>query len=129
MSAAPFAMGQRVVGLLRGLPQDERFGTAVLVANLDYRVPLARVERGIGTWPVFLRDAHGAAFADVGSAGNAMDALPAAAFSMGGELGARVTLGYSWNLSLAAGAAWVRDPSRSGGPDRLAVFVRTGYAF
>ena len=101
----------------------------MLVANLDYRVPLARVERGIGTWPVFLRDVHGAAFADVGSAGNAMDTLPAAAFSMGGELAARVTLGYSWNLSLAAGAAWVRDPSRSDGPDRFAVFVRTGYAF
>jgi hypothetical protein len=129
LAAAPFAMGQRVVGLLRGLPQDQRFGTAVLAANLDYRVPLARVERGIGTWPVFLRDVHGAVFADVGSAGNAMDTLPAAAFSMGGELAARVTLGYSWNLSLAAGAAWVRDPSRSDGPDRFAVFVRTGYAF
>ncbi|MCU0249495.1 MAG: hypothetical protein MUE61_04760 [Vicinamibacterales bacterium] len=129
LSAAPFAMGQRAVGLLRGLPQDQRFGTAVWVANLDYRVPLARVERGAGTWPVFLRDIHGAAFADAGSAGNAMDALPAAAFSLGGELGARVTLGYSWNLTLAAGAAWVRDSSRPGEPDRFAIFVRTGYAF
>jgi outer membrane protein assembly factor BamA len=129
LPASPFAMGQRMIGLLRGLPQDERFGTAVLLANLDYRVPLARVERGIGTWPVFLRDIHGAAFADVGSAGNAMDKLPAAAFSIGGELAASVTLGYSWNLSLAAGAAWVRDPTRSGAPDRFAAFVRTGYAF
>ena len=129
LSSAPFAMGQRAVGLLRGLPQDERFGSAVLVANLDYRFPLSRVERGIRTWPVFLRDIHGALFADVGSAGRAMDALPAAAFSMGGELAARITLGYSWNLSLAAGAAWVRDPSRPGQRDRFAAFVRTGYAF
>jgi len=42
-------------------------------------LPLSRVERGIRTWPVFLRDIHGALFADVGSAGRAMDALPAAA--------------------------------------------------
>jgi outer membrane protein assembly factor BamA len=129
LSAGPFAMGQRAVGLLRGLPHDERIGTAVLVANLDYRFPLARVERGIGTWPVFLRDIHGAAFADAGSAGSAMDALPAAAFSIGGELATRVTLGYSWNLSLAAGAAWVHDPSRADQPGRFAAFVRTGYAF
>jgi hypothetical protein len=129
LSTGPFAMGQRMVGLVRGLPQDERLGTAVLVANFDYRFPLARVERGIGTWPVFLRDVHGAVFADVGSAGSEMDALPAAAYSIGGELATRVTLGYSWNLSLAAGAAWVRDGARADHPSRFAAFVRTGYAF
>ena len=126
---APFALGQRVVGLLRGLPTDDRQGTAALVANVDYRFPLARVERGIKTWPIFLRDIHGALFADVGSAGKAIDALPSAAWSVGGELGTRITLGYTWNLSLAAGAAWVRDPSRADQPDRFAAFVRTGYAF
>jgi hypothetical protein len=129
LSAAPFAMGQRVVGLLRGLPQDGRFGPAVLIANLDYRFPLARVERGIRTWPVFLRDVHGAVFADAGSAGSALDALPAAVVSIGGELAARIMLGYNWNLNLAAGAAWVRDPSRPDQAGRAAAFVRTGYAF
>jgi len=129
LAAGPFTMGQRAVGLLRGLPQDDRLASAVLVANLDYRFPLARVERGIGTWPAFLRDLHGAVFADVGSAGSAIDALPAAASSVGGELAARVTLGYSWNLSLAAGAAWVHDPLRTDQRDRFAIFVRTGYAF
>ena len=118
-----------MVGLLRGLPQDERIGPALLVANVDYRFPLARVERGIRTWPVFLRDVHGAIFADVGSAGRAIDELPAAAYSIGGEVATRITLGYSWNLSLAAGVAWVRDASRPDQPDRTAAFVRTGYAF
>ena len=126
---APFALGQRGVGLLRGLPSDERQGTAALVGNIDYRFPLARVERGIKAWPIFLRDIHGAVFADVGSAGNAIDALPAAAWSVGGELATTITLGYTWSLSLAAGAAWVRDPSRAGERDRVAAFVRTGYAF
>jgi outer membrane protein assembly factor BamA len=126
---APFALGRHVVGLLRGLPADQRQGTAVLVANADYRFPLARVERGIGTWPVFLRDIHGAVFADVGSAGTEIAALPAAAWSAGAELATRVTLGYTWNLSLALGAAFVRDPARPGERDRIAVFVRTGWAF
>jgi outer membrane protein assembly factor BamA len=129
LPASPFALGQHVVGLLRGLPLDEREGTAVLVANLDYRVPLVRVERGIKTWPIFLRDIHGAVFADAGSAGEAIDALPSAVWSVGGELATRLTLGYTWNLTLAAGAAWVHDPSRSAGPGRFAAFVRTGYAF
>ena len=52
---APFALGQRVVGLLRGLPADDRQGPAALVANADYRFPLARIERGIRTWPIFGR--------------------------------------------------------------------------
>jgi hypothetical protein len=129
LATSPFAMGQRMVGLLRGLPQDERVGTALLVANLDYRFPVARVERGIRTWPIFLRDVHGAVFADAGSAGQAMDELPAAALSIGGEVATRITLGYSWNLSLAAGVAWVRDAARPDQRDRVAAFVRTGYAF
>jgi Tol biopolymer transport system component len=129
LSPAPFAMNQRVIGLLRGLPREEREGPAALVANADYRFPLARVERGIRTWPIFLRDVHAALFADVGSAGDALDALPSAAWSVGGEVAARLTLGYTWNVSLAAGAAWVRDPLRQGDRDRVAVFVRTGYAF
>jgi hypothetical protein len=68
-------------------------------------------------------------FADAGSAGEAIDALPSAVWSVGGELATRLTLGYTWNLTLAAGAAWVHDPSRSAGPGRFAAFVRTGYAF
>jgi hypothetical protein len=127
--AAPFAIGHSAIGLLRGLPQDAREGPAALVANVDYRFPIVRVERGIRTWPFFLRDVHGALFADIGSAGEALDTLPAAAWSVGGELGARLTLGYTWNLSVAAGAAWVRDPVRRNDHDGMAVFVRTGYAF
>ena len=74
--AVPFAIGHRAIGLLRGLPQDAREGPAALVANVDYRFPIVRVERGIRTWPFFLRDVHGALFADIGSAGEALDTLP-----------------------------------------------------
>lgn len=128
-SSQAFLMAKSAVGLVRGLPPDERVGRAVFVANGDYRFPLARVERGVRTWPFFLRDFHGAVFADVGSAGSALDDLPSAASSVGAEIASRLTVGYSWNLSVAAGAAWVRDPIRAERPDRFAAFVRTAYAF
>jgi hypothetical protein len=51
------------------------------------------------------------------------------ASSLGAELAARLTLGYSWNLNVAAGVGWVHDPARADRPDRAAAFVRTGYAF
>jgi hypothetical protein len=72
---------------------------------------------------------HAALFTDVGSAGPALRALPAPAFSVGAELASDLTLGYSWGLTLVAGAAWTHDPGRPDGPGRAAVFVRTGYAF
>jgi hypothetical protein len=129
LSGQPFGIDRRTVGLLRGLPPDDRQGTALLVANVDYRFPLVRVERGIRTWPFFLRDVHAAVFADVGSAGEVFDDLPGAASSIGAEVASRITLGYTWDLNVALGGAWVRDPSRPGRRDRFAVFVRTGYAF
>jgi hypothetical protein len=129
LSGPPLGISQRTVGLLRGLPPDDRQGTALVVANVDYRLSLVRVERGIRSWPFFLRDVHAAVFADVGSAGEAFDDLPGAASSIGAELASRITLGYTWNFNVAAGGAWVRDPSRPDRPDRFAVFVRTGYAF
>ena len=44
--------------------------THAVVANLDYRFPLARIQRGVGTLPFFLRTAHAAVFADAGHAWN-----------------------------------------------------------
>ena len=41
--------------LLRGFPADAFFGTSVVLANADYRLPLAYIERGVGTWPLFVR--------------------------------------------------------------------------
>lgn len=117
------------LGLLRGLGRDARVDSAIAVANVDYRFPLLRLERGVRTWPIFLRDVHGSVFFDAGSAGPAMGSLPKPAYSLGAEISARLTLGYGWNVSLTAGVARVHDPSRVDRPGRTAAFVRTGYAF
>jgi len=117
------------LGLLRGLGSDARVESAIAVANVDYRFPLLRVERGVRTWPVFLRDVHGSVFFDAGSAGPTLGDLPSAASAFGAEVSARFTFGYAWNVSLTAGVARVHDPSRVDRRDRTAAFVRTGYAF
>jgi hypothetical protein len=129
LPAAGFGFGRRTLGLLRGFDADTMAGSALAVANLDYRFPLLRVERGVRTWPLFLRQLHGAFFTDIGAAGPALDALPAPAVSVGAEIASDLTLGYSWGLTLVAGAAWTHDPGRPDRPDRAAVFVRTGFAF
>ena len=129
LAAAAFGFGRSTLGLLRGFDPDTMTGTAIAVANIDYRFPLLRVERGVRTWPVFLRQLHGAFFTDIGAAGSALGSLPAPAVSVGAEIASDLTLGYSWGLTLVAGAAWTHDPGRPDRPDRAAVFVRTGYAF
>ena len=54
--------------LLRGFPADAFFGTHVLLGNAEYRLPLAYIERGVGTWPIFLRAFHLSGFVDAGQA-------------------------------------------------------------
>ncbi len=63
-----FDFGSDAVGLLRGLDEDEIAGTRAAVVNLDYRFPLARIDRGLGTLPAFARVVHGAVFVDAGHA-------------------------------------------------------------
>ncbi|HNV02226.1 MAG TPA: BamA/TamA family outer membrane protein [Vicinamibacterales bacterium] len=123
------SFGSDAVGLLRGLAKRPAAGHAIAVANLDYRFPVARVERGVRTWPVFLRDLHGAVFVDAGATGADLGSLGRPAWSAGAEFSSRLTLGYSWLFNLTAGVAWVHDPARADPKGRAAAFVRTGYAF
>jgi hypothetical protein len=125
---SPFDFGYREIGMMRGIPIDSRVGAAVAVANLDYRFPLARIERGFRTWPIFLNSLHGAVFADVGAAGATLGSMGSPLFSTGVEIASDVTLGYSQPLTVALGAAWAHD-ARAEHPNRLAVFLRLGRAF
>lgn len=126
---APFDYGRHALGLLRGFDIDAMTGSALAGANLDYRFPLAWIERGIRTWPFFLHNFHAAVFADVGATGLALGSLARPAASVGAELASDLVLAYSWKVSVTAGFAWVHDSSRLDRPNRPAVFVRTGYAF
>ena len=63
-----FDFGSDAVGLVRGLGSSDLLGTRAAVVNLDYRLPLKQIERGVGTLPIFARVAHGAVFVDAGHA-------------------------------------------------------------
>jgi hypothetical protein len=122
-----FDIGIDAVGLLRGFDTDDVSGRSAAVANLDYRFPLAWPQRGLGTWPVFLRAIHGAVFADAGHAWDGGFRREDLRRSLGGELAFDVVLGGTVPVTLATGAAWRHDPS--GARDGAAVFARIGRAF
>src|SRR5262249_14261673 len=114
-------------GLLRGFGPEDVVGTRAAVVNLDVRVPLLRVQRGAGAWPVFLRSIHAAAFVDAGNAWNAQFRAADVRTSVGGELSFDTTLVHYFPFTFVSGAAWTRDPIV--GTSRGQLFSRIGYAF
>ena len=119
--------GRDAESLLRGFPSQSFAGTHVALLNADYRWPIARPQRGAGTWPLFVHTFHAAVFADAGetwtdrfSAGNAKT-------SAGGELSLNLVAGYSFSFTAAVGAAWGHDAADNS--NRSTLYVRVGRAF
>jgi hypothetical protein len=121
-----FSVDVDAIGLLRGFEASDSVGERAAVVNLDYRVPLAWVQRGIGTWPVFLRSVHAAAFVDAGHAWDQTFDRSEVRHSVGGELSFDTVFGSSFLTTIATGAAWRRagDGSRD-----VVAFARIGRAF
>jgi hypothetical protein len=125
---AGFGFGSDAIGMMRGFGEGDIFGQHAVVANLDYRVPLSWIQRGVGTVPFFLRNVHGAVFADIGHAWGA-EGLRAADVrrSLGAELSFGTVVGYWMPLTITAGGAWRDDPATR--RDGWAAFGRIGWAF
>jgi len=130
--AAPNAdvldFGRGAISLLRGFPVDAFAGRRVAVANVEYRLPISRIEQGVGTWPAFLRTVHGAAFLDAGHAWS--DGFRAADIktSAGLEVSADVVLGYALPLTVTVGGAYGYDGAGRA-PSTSTAYVRIGRAF
>ena len=122
-----FDFGRKTIALLRGFGSDDVAASRAAVVNIDLRLPIARVQRGAGSWPIFLRSIHGAGFLDAGSAWNGSPAASGLRTSVGGEVALDLVLVHYVRATLATGAAWIRDPVA----DRSApaIFSRIGYAF
>ena len=122
-----FDFGTDAIGLMRGVEEDRLFGTRAAVVNLDYRFPILRVERGLGTLPFLFRAVHAAVFVDVGHAWSEHFRAADVTYSAGAEISADTVLGYYLPVTLSAGAAWRNGPDPD---DRgVAVFARIGRAF
>jgi len=83
--------------VLRGYEPISFIGSQYHLANVEYRFPIASVDRGISTLPVFLQRLSGNLFVDYGGAFNTLDTdHPRDQFhtGLGGELLIDLQLGY-----------------------------------
>ena len=125
--SAGFRFGRDAIGLLRGFSEDDITGTRAVTANVDYRIPLARVDRGIGTIPFFMRSVHGAVFVDTGHAWTERARWQDVRTSIGAEISLDAVVGFALPLTFTAGAAWRRDGDA--GDRGFVAFGRIGRAF
>lgn len=125
--ASFFEFGRDVLSLMRGFSENSFLGHRLALVNLDYRVPLLRIQRGYGTLPVFVRALHGSIFADAGHAWNERFSARDLKTSVGAELSLDITAAYALPLTLVTGAAWGRDGNT--GIRQVTGYVRLGRAF
>ncbi len=90
----PFTGTSTRVFTLRGMPLSTFSRDRVWVASAEYRMPLFRSERGLGTLPFAMNSAHLAVFADVGDAFNRGNPSFRPMLGVGGELRADFIVGY-----------------------------------
>ena len=119
--------GREALSLMRGFPANSFAGSRVALVNADYRWPLARPQRGIRTWPIFLHTVHAAVFADVGEIWTTRFRARDVKTSLGGEVSFNLTTGYSFPLTATVGAGWGRDGGDRS--TRATAYVRLGRAF
>ncbi len=120
--------GSDAISLLRGFEDDVVSGTRVMLMNAELRVPLVWPQRGLGTWPIFLRSLHTTVFTDVGNAWTGSSRWADRKTGVGVELSANVIAGFGLPLTWTVGAAWGHDGAgvlRNG----REVYVRLGRSF
>jgi WD40-like Beta Propeller Repeat len=140
--ASPLSAGLGIGGELdfpvRGYGEGSQLGDRAVAGSLEYRFPIALVERGYRLLPLFVDRLWGTAFADGGAAW-CLDDCPVVlqptrearpVFSVGAELGADLTLFFHGALQVMGGVAL---PLSETGPEDVRpapeVYVRFGRSF
>lgn len=86
--------------LVRGYSINQYVGQRPVVGNLEWRIPVSQLWRGLSTLPVFLRQVYAVPFYDVGTPDYSQDFLLQ---GTGGELRFNFTLGYQAEFGLRVG--------------------------
>jgi hypothetical protein len=120
--------GSGAFALLRGFSPNSFAGSRIAITNLEYRWPIARPQRGHGTWPLFLHTLHGALFADAGDAWTRAFDRRAIKTSAGAELSANLVAGFFAPFTVSVGAAYGHDGSGLVA-DRVTTYFRVGKGF
>lgn len=118
--------GNSTLGLFRGSTGATQTGSRLLVANAEYRFPVAVVERGYGTLPLLWRTLHGAVFVDAGKLDRDEAGDRRWRRAAGAELSSDVVIGYGLPLAATVGVAWSHDGQGFRG---ATVYARFGRAF
>jgi hypothetical protein len=119
--------GREAFALLRGFPPRSFAGTRAAVFNVEYRWPIARIQRGVGTWPFFLHTVHAAIVADAGHAWTRAFRADDIKTSLGGELSFNLVAGYFFPVTATIGAAWGRDGADAS--RGRTIYARVGRSF
>lgn len=85
---------------LRGYPPNVVRGGKVALGTLEYRFPIANLERGADTGPFFSRRLHGAVFAEAGNAWDGAFHSSELRRSVGAELRLNILFSYYMPLTL-----------------------------
>jgi outer membrane protein assembly factor BamA len=127
-NASVIDFGSNAVSLLRGFGADTYAGTRVALFNAEYRWPLARPQRGVGTLPLLLHTVYVAPFLDAGETWTRRFDRANVKASAGVELSASLVAGYHFPLVATAGVARGHDGSGIV-PDAWTIYFRLGRAF
>ena len=114
--------------LLRGFSPNTFAGSHVAVVNAEYRFPLARPQRGHGTWPLFLHTLYATVFADAGQTWARTVVASDMKTSAGAQISADAIAGFFLPFTVTAGAAWGHDGSGQF-TDRVTAYFRVGKSF
>ncbi len=95
---SPFSGTSTRLFTLRGLPVVTFSRDRAWVGSVEYRMPLFRVQRGLGTLPFAMNSAHCALFADIGDAFNQGNPSFRPLLGVGAELRGDFVVG--WHLPL-----------------------------
>jgi hypothetical protein len=90
---------------LRGYGFASQYGDQFHVVNLEYRFPIAWIERGLETFPLYLRRLHGRLFTDYGGAFSGDFAFDKLKVGAGAEVMLEITYAYYFNAALQLGYA------------------------
>jgi outer membrane protein assembly factor BamA len=119
-----FDLQRTNLAVLRGYPDDAFTGRSFLAGNLEARFPLAFLQRGWRTLPLFVRHLHGAVFFDAAGAWSGSLQADDMKTALGVSLGADTYLGHRLPLT---GVVGVARGLNSGGETE--VYFRLGLAF
>lgn len=115
---------------LRGFPVAADRGDGFYKGSVEYRFPIARLDRGWRTAPVFFKTLHGAAFVDMGDAFFTVDQVAIPRVGAGAEL--RMTVIAGWGVSFNARVGYAVAVVGGGGYgplDQGSLYVQLGNSF